>query len=120
MRRITALALTIIFSCMLMAPLFGPDADANLPPCCRRNGKHHCMMERLSGSRKGFTSITEKCPCFPAGTCAVYSPTFDPQAAQQFYAEVVCHPACVARAEVCYRLFFLRSHPKRGPPSPLA
>ncbi|MGA3264756.1 MAG: hypothetical protein ABSC47_12010 [Terracidiphilus sp.] len=123
MRRIIALALTMIFSCMLIAPLFGPDADANLPPCCRRNGKHHCMMramERLSGKRKGFSSVSEKCPCLPASTCAVYSPTYDSKAAQQFCAEVVRHPACVAQTETRYQLCFLRGHPKRGPPSPLA
>jgi hypothetical protein len=123
MRRIIALALTMIFSWMLIAPFFGPDADANLPPCCRRNGKHHCMMramERLSGNRKGFKTVSKKCPCLPASTCAVYSPIYDPQAAQRFYAEVVRHPACVAQTQVCFRLIFLRSHPKRGPPSPLA
>lgn len=123
MRRIIALSLTIIFSWMLMAPLFGPDADANLPPCCRRNGKHHCMMrmmQRLSGNRKGFTAVSERCPCLPASTCAVYSPTYDPRAAQQFYAEDVSHPACGPQTQARYRLFVLRSHQKRGPPSPLA
>jgi hypothetical protein len=61
MRRTIALALTMIFSWMLIGPAFGPDADANLPPCCRRNGKHHCMMplpagEHLRGSFSNLSS----------------------------------------------------------------
>ena len=123
MRRMIALALTMMFGWMLIAPIFGPDADANLPPCCRRNGKHHCMMrrmERLSGNQKGFTSVSEKCPCLPASACAVHSPTYEPEAGERFYAEVVRHPAFAPQTKALCRISFLRSHPKRGPPSPLA
>ena len=62
MRRTIALALMMAFSWTLIAPIFGPDADANLPPCCRRHGKHHCMMrmmERFGGNQTGFTSVRE-------------------------------------------------------------
>jgi hypothetical protein len=123
MRRKIALSLVLMFSWMLIAPLFTPDAEASLPACCRRNGKHHCMMhmmERLGGNEKSFTSVSEKCPSFPAGTCAVHSPSFKPEAGEQFYAQIVSHPACVAQTEALSRIAFLRSHQKRGPPSPLA
>jgi hypothetical protein len=123
MRRTIALALTVIFSWTLIAPIFGPGAGANLPPCCRRDGKHHCMMRmmgQLSGSQKGFNSVTEKCPCQPAATCAVHSPVFKPEAGSRFYAQVVTYAACAPRTEALFRIAFLRSHPKRGPPSPLA
>ncbi len=122
MRRTIALALTTIFSWMLIAPAFGPDADANLPPCCRRNGKHHCMMrmEWINGKRKGFSTVTEKCPCLPASTCAVHSPIFHPKTRQKFEADVSRQPVCPAQTEARFLLCFLRGHPKRGPPSPLA
>lgn len=123
MRRTIALTLMVVFSWTLIAPVFGPGAEANLPPCCRRNGKHHCMMrmmERLSGNQKGFTSVSEKCPCSPDSTCAVHSPTYKPEAGQHFFAEVVRHPACAPQADAHYRICFLRSHQKRGPPDPLA
>jgi hypothetical protein len=123
MRRTIALALLMMFSLPLIAPVFGPDADANLPPCCRRNGKHHCMMrmmQRLGNNEKGFTSVAEKCPCFPTSACTIHSPTYKPEAGSQFYAEVVRHPSCAPRAEALCRVFLLRSHQKRGPPSPLA
>jgi hypothetical protein len=121
MRRTIALALTMIFSWMLIAPVFGPDADAHLPPCCRRNGKHHCMMrmEQFSSNRKGFTSISGKCPCLAASTCAVYSPIFHPKIRQQFPAGVIRGPVCLAQRVGRLQLSFLRGHPKRGPPPPL-
>lgn len=123
MRRTIALALMMIFSWTLIAPLFGPYAEANLPPCCRRHGKHHCMMrmmERFSGNQAGFTSVSEKCPCSPASTCAVHSPTYKSETGNQVYADVVHHPSCAPQTEALYRASFLASHQKRGPPSPLA
>ena len=65
MRRAIAISLMMLFSWTLMAPLFVPDADASLPACCRRNGKHHCNMARMSGQadgQRGFTTVAEKCP----------------------------------------------------------
>jgi hypothetical protein len=123
MRRGIALSLMMLFSWTLIAPLFASDADANLPPCCRRNGKHHCMMrmmERHRGNQAGFASVSEKCPCFPVSTCAVYSPIFKPEAEEQFYAAIVRHPAIASQTETLYRISFLRCNQKRGPPTPLA
>ena len=123
MRRTIALALTVIFSWTLIAPILGPGAGANLPSCCRRNGKHHCMMrgmEPAAGDRKGFTSVSEKCPCPPAATFAVHSPVFKPEAGKRFCAQVVTYQARASRTEALRNISFLRSHPKRGPPSPLA
>ena len=123
MRRTIALALMMVFSLTLIAPAFGPDADANLPPCCRRHGKHHCMMrmmERSRSSQTGFTSVSEKCPCFPVSTCAVHSANYKPETGKQIYAEVVRHPSCKPQTEALYRVSLLRSHQKRGPPPPLA
>jgi hypothetical protein len=123
MRRSIALALTVIFSLTLIAPVFGPGADANLPACCRRNGKHHCMMRGLGwpeGYRKGFTSVSEKCPCPPATTCAVHSQVFNLEAGKPFHALSGRHPASTPRTDALRNMTFLLSHPKRGPPSPLA
>jgi hypothetical protein len=123
MRRLIALSLTMMFSWSLIAPIFGPGADANLPPCCRRNGKHRCMMRMMhqpGGNRKGFTSVTEKCPCQPASTCAVYSPVFKPETGSRFCGQVIRRPACAPLAEGVRCIPFLRSYPKRGPPTPLA
>jgi len=120
MRRAITLSLLMVFSWMLVAPLFAPDAEASLPACCRRHGKHHCMMGQVGGNEKGFTSVSEKCPCGPAGTCAVHVVNYMPAVGQHFYAEAVFHPAYAPQTSARFRISFFRSHQKRGPPSPLA
>ena len=123
MRRAIAHSLLVTFSLLLIAPLFAPDAEANLPACCRRAGKHHCMMRSVetSGSKEaGFTLVHEKCPCLPESTGAVHSVKYIPEAGQRFYAEVLFHPGYVPHTSARSRMSFLRSHQRRGPPSPLA
>ena len=123
MRRTIALALTVIFSLTLIVPAFGSGADPNLPACCRRNGKHHCMMRgmgQFGSDQKGFTSVSEKCPCPPASTCAVHSPVFKPEAGRPFRSRVLYHPGPASRTDALRNIAFLLIHPKRGPPSPLA
>ena len=126
MRRAIAHSLLVIFSFLLMAPLFAPDAEANLPACCRKAGKHHCMMRGMetgmetSGSKQaGFTSVHEKCPCLPGSTGALHSVKYLPEAGQRFYVEVFFHPAYSPQTSARSRISLLRSHQKRGPPSPL-
>jgi hypothetical protein len=119
MRRVIALSLMILFSWTLIAPLFASDTEAYLPACCRRNGTHHCMMrmmERRGGQQKGFTSVSEKRPCCPAGTRAVNSQIFKPEPGEQFSSSVVLHPAIAPQTQALYRISSFRSHPKRGPP----
>jgi len=123
MRRAIAHSLLLIFSWMLFAPLIAWNDDANLPACCRRNGKHHCSMremEQLGGKETGPASVSEKCPCPPAGAGAIHSAKFKPEAERQFYTAVVCQAACAPQSPAGFRDSSLLSHQKRGPPAPLA
>ena len=123
MRRAIAHSLLMIFSWMLIAPLLAPDAGANLPACCRRNGKHHCMMggmEQSGGKEAGFSTVHKKCPCLPQSTGAVHAAEFVHKTGEQFYAEAAFHPAYAPQTDARSRLSLLRGHQKRGPPSPLA
>jgi hypothetical protein len=123
MRRAIAISLMMLFSWMLIAPLLASDADANLPACCRRNGKHHCMMRRmmqLSGAQRSFTAVSEKCPYRTASVCVSNSPTYEPEAAGVFCARTVFHPVRARQTVAHYRLSFLRGHQRRGPPTSLA
>ncbi len=122
MRRAIAHSLLVTFSLLLIAPLFAPDAEANLPACCRRAGKHHCIMGamQLPGSKDtGLTSISQKCPCLPESTGAIHSAKYMPEAGQRYYAEVVFHPGYAPQTSARSRMSLLRSHQRRGPPSPL-
>lgn len=123
MRRAIAHSLVTIFIWVLIAPLLSPAAEANLPSCCRRNGKHHCMMyekQRPVGTETGIASISAKCPCVPDSTGAVHSAKFTLRASAVFYAEAVANPAYAPQTAARFRVSFLRSHQRRGPPSPLA
>jgi len=111
-----------LFCWMLIAPIFALDVESNLPPCCRRNGKHHCMMRMtgLLGKDPGFASVSEKCPYRPVSTCAVRTPVFVSEASQHFFSNIVTHPASAPMDEAYSHNSILINHPKRGPPSPLA
>lgn len=66
MRRGAATLLLAVFSFLLIGPsLSAEDPDANLPLCCRRNGKHHCSSMANSSS----------VPIFRAARCALFSDT---------------------------------------------
>jgi hypothetical protein len=123
MRRTIALALTMLFCWTPIAPFFAPDAEANLPACCRRHGQHHCTMralERSGGKQGGFSSLSENCPCAPAGACAIHSQTFTPEPQEPLHAKTVFRPLRAPQIQSLFRLAALRSHPKRGPPTFLA
>ena len=126
MRRAVAISLMMLFSWTLIAPLVAVDAEANHHTCCCGKGKCHCRMcsrhkaPGHGGNQTGFTTISEKCPCSPAGACNLLSPTYKPEAAEQFYAVVVPDLAFAPQSEARLRTALFRSHPKRGPPAPLA
>ncbi len=75
------------------------------------------LMERLSGKQSGIASVSEKCPCMPASTGAIHSASYKPEPGAWFYGEVARHPSCAPQTEAQYRLSFLRSRQKRGPPT---
>ena len=110
----------VLFSWMLIAPLFASNADANLPACCRRNGKHHCMMRMMedsTDSKLRFTTVQEKCPYTPAQAVAPRIQTPTREQSQLFFAEIKAHPALAFQTEAHLRISFSRSRQKRGPPS---
>ena len=120
MRRGVAILLALVFNWMLILPAFAGSPESNLLACCRRDGKHHCMMRTESPKAAGtsFVAVGEKCPHFPHSTAATHV-TFVPALNQAIFAGVVRHPAISAQTEAGYRASYLRSRQKRGPPSSL-
>ena len=117
MRRSISLALLLLFGLLPLTPLFAPDSEANLPACCRRNGKHHCAMRMagVEGDRAGFNTVSEKCPCYPIGVIVAHS-TANPETRRQILPAISRHLTGVAFPEAYYRLWLDRSHRERGPP----
>ncbi len=125
MRRLAIIALLLHFLLPIGAPFLASDGQENLPPCCRRDGKHHCMMmDRASGaSAAGLVvkAANEKCPLFPRGAMVSGKETqLVPTASQSLYWTVVSYPAIWVNVESSRGICRSRSHQKRGPPYTLS
>lgn len=127
MRRTSATLLLLAFLSIVSAPLLSGLANPykNLPACCRKGGKHHCMMQGMVDQSPGphFSAPAEKCPFFPKAlaTSTRAQFLFAPGASSLFFAALVSHPAIAAQSEARYRISCDRARLKRGPPesSPL-
>jgi hypothetical protein len=120
-RRLLTFALLLVFSLPLIAPFFVADAaEATLPACCRRNGKHHCMMmmqfSQQSAALK-FTTVTEKCPYGPLAPVNFVLPLLTPPADAAVFAGLIGHPAIFTQTQAAYRFSCIRTRQKRGPPA---
>jgi hypothetical protein len=122
MRRCLAIPMVLLFLLPFVSALFGAsDAEAGVPACCRRDGKHHCaMLAAPSLPDKGVGSIREKCPYTPAALTVVVLPSFAPSTAAAIFAGVVQHTSVAPQTSARGRVSYNRSRQKRGPPSPLA
>jgi hypothetical protein len=125
MRRTVAIFLLLIFGSFLSAPLLAASSNpsSNLPACCRRNGKHQCMMRMMEddlGTRQ-VSAPPEKCPLFPhtLPVTRVQNHVIASGVAGAIYAALQSHPACQAQSEAQQRISFDRSRQKRGPPAAL-
>ncbi len=118
-----ATSLLILLSAPLIAPLLAlsRDPDANLPVCCRRNGKHHCMMSAemmqamLGGTR--VSVVPMKCPMYPRAINSAQHHELSFHTAALLFAEAVSHPALHAQTEARARVSRFCARQKRGPPA---
>jgi hypothetical protein len=124
LRKLLAITLLALFGLPLIQPLLAlkPNSEANLPACCRRNGKHHCMMSmaergQFASRAPQFLSPADKCPYFPVSTAIVQGNAFGMPIAQAIFAELIAHPAITAQTKSKLRISLNRSRQKRGPPS---
>ncbi len=122
-RKILSILLLAIFGLPLVSPLlaFGADADASLPICCRKDGKHHCMRSmgesgRLAEQDPAFRSLPGKCPYCPATVVSAHADVLSAPPMAAVFALSASHPAGVAQAESKRRISRDRSRQKRGPP----
>jgi len=77
MRRGFSIFLILFFGLGPLSSLIDGSEDANLPPCCRRHGAHHCAMyAQIMAMRAGLA--VDRTPRFSAPlTCPLYhGPTF--------------------------------------------
>jgi hypothetical protein len=115
-----AISMLVLFGLPLLAPVFAPNAaEASIPACCSRGGRHHCAMSEMAGqqpSGHAISVMTEKCPYAPAVAPVLHLTAFAPPSDAAVFAQVVSHPAIHAQTEARYRISFDRARQKRGPP----
>jgi len=118
MRRLLASGLLLLFSFSLSSPLIlalEKDADANLPACCRRAGRHGCAMQGQSSS--GPAVQAPRCASFPgAQTIPSSSKTALLQNLRTMVQGVPMQASPARQAESLRHVSFDRTGQKRGPP----
>ncbi len=127
MRRLLAILIAILVGLPTITPLFALSTgdDLSRPACCRRDGKHHCMLADMdmsgasSSNRPGFNAptISERCPYGAKSVPSTSHPDWSLDTAQAVFAGVVAHPAVVPQTESKRRVSADRSRQKRGPPA---
>jgi hypothetical protein len=126
-RRLLAILIAILVGLPTVTPLFALSMgdDLSRPACCRRDGKHHCMLADMdmsgasSSNRPGFNapSISERCPYGAKSVPSTSHPDWSLATAQAVFAGVVAHPAVTPQTESKRRISSDRSRQKRGPPA---
>lgn len=126
MRRILSISLLLLLTLPLVSPLFASSAaDASVPACCRRDGKHHCLMmmdamARSSSSDAAQTksaTVQESCPYTLVASVAINLPFVPDEVRTAISASTLSSAADPIPTEVARQISLDRSHPKRGPPS---
>src|SRR6266446_6667578 len=89
--------------------------------CCRRSGKHHCIMsmaerEKASPRDLQISAPTEKCPYCPQAIANVHLSLLANLSRVMHMAPWTSHPAGIAQTESRRRISQDRSRQKRGPP----
>jgi len=119
MRRFLASALLLLFSFLLSSPVIlalDKDADANLPACCRRAGRHGCAMQGQSSS--GPAVRAPGCASFPgAQTIPSSSKTALLPNFRTIVQGISMQTSPAQQAESLRHVSFDRTGQKRGPPS---
>lgn len=120
-RRLLASSLLTLLLVVLVLPLFGQQAiEASLPVCCRRNGKHHCMIYMAWMQQRAFRTVHEKCPYDLAPPAVIVFTRYALPAPVTFFGGVRRHTAVAAQTEARHRVPFDRTRQKRGPPAQIA
>jgi hypothetical protein len=123
LRKLLAIVLLALFGLPFATPLLAITAtsEANLPACCRRDGRHHCMamMAEAASATRMVRAPRGQCPYCPAQAVAPHLPHFGPATSQAAFASIASHPAVHAQTESQSRISLGRARQKRGPPTSL-
>ena len=118
--KVIAIALLLVFAGNTALPAFFADPQSTLPPCCRRDGKHHCAMMDMAQQREdtaGSAWKATKCTQFPKNSALFVSAKTAPPPSMLITGLAFSQPTVKAQTEALYRVSHSRTRQKRGPPS---
>lgn len=124
-RRLLALAIAVLIVLPAISPLFALSGagDPSRPACCRRDGKHHCMLVDMDGTasssatRVTAVTVSERCPYGAKTIPGTTHPDWSLQTREAIFAGIVAHPSVAPQDESKRRISADRSRQKRGPPA---
>ena len=113
--RTVAVVIAVLLQAQAIGPALFSAGDSSLPPCCRRNGKHHCAMDAAANG-----------PVFRAPACPVF-PRVSPPVTVAFHriltgrssqhGRVRIERLTLPAAEALHGIAFLEIRSERGPPT---
>jgi hypothetical protein len=122
-RRFFSTLLLLLFMVPLVSPLLSASTvDTNIPICCRRNGKHHCIMaaefRSSSNNATGTTTLNlhERCPYNLTSLIAISLSFIPDSIPPAIFAGNVSNSEPLNQTKTRHCLSLDRSHQKRGPP----
>lgn len=123
MRRLLSICLFAATLMPLVAPLLstGAAAQTGMAACCRREGKHHCMMGSeaallASDGQHRVLAPREICPYQQRAVAPAHYEQSAVAVATVAAVALLREPSAPAQAECLRRISFDRSRQKRGPP----
>ena len=129
-RRFLAIAIAFLVVLPAISPLFAlsNSADPARPACCRRDGKHHCMLVDMEASASApapqvatrviTSTVSERCPCGSKSLPSTAHLDWSLRVGEAVFAGIVFHPSIAPQTESKRRISADRSRQKRGPPIP--
>jgi hypothetical protein len=121
--RLVALLLTATFTLPLVPFDDGRESEAQLPACCRRDGKHGCGMQKAAAAAAATQGVWMKaklavCGQYPSGksTTATARATVRGKD-DSFVPAAVSEAAATPQLEVLWRISYSRYAQRRGPPA---
>ncbi len=126
MRRWLSILLVLFFVLGPLTSTLQASDEVRLPPCCRRNGAHHCamsdaLMARMAHAtgdpRPAFTTPSH-CPYYPG---SLHAAVRLDQAMVASGSYALCGPArtrILISGSQSVQLHMLQAHAGRSPPSP--
>lgn len=126
MRRLLSISLLLLLTLPLVSPIFATSATAaNVPACCRRDGKHHCMMIMGTMAQSAANdaiqtksaTVQEGCPYTLVASVAINLPFVPDEVRTAISASALSSATDPIPTEVARQISLDRSHQKRGPPS---